>query len=179
MMCAPVAQLDRVSDYESEGRGFESLPAHQECLAEMQGILFCHKGGRRSLPGAGMGRHLPLGQTVPAGRVLCAGVPTICPAPLTITPRMRYTKLYKMQCGGVPRAGAFCREPGQVKAGRGAPGVVAPAGIPVPLRVRRRSRACRAGSVSGQAVSRFRFAPVTGRSSGFCAQNQFGWYRDL
>ena len=30
MMCAPVAQLDRVSDYESEGRGFESLPAHQE-----------------------------------------------------------------------------------------------------------------------------------------------------
>ena len=27
---APVAQLDRVSDYESEGRGFESLPAHQE-----------------------------------------------------------------------------------------------------------------------------------------------------
>ena len=80
MMCAPVAQLDRVSDYESEGRGFESLPAHQECLAEMQGILFCHKGGRRSLPGAGMGRHLPLGQTVPAGRVLCAGVPTICPA---------------------------------------------------------------------------------------------------
>ena len=26
---APVAQLDRVSDYESEGRGFESLPAHQ------------------------------------------------------------------------------------------------------------------------------------------------------
>ena len=26
---APVAQLDRVSDYESEGRGFESLPARQ------------------------------------------------------------------------------------------------------------------------------------------------------
>ena len=26
---ALVAQLDRVSDYESEGRGFESLPAHQ------------------------------------------------------------------------------------------------------------------------------------------------------
>ena len=26
---APVAQLDRVSDYESEGREFESLPAHQ------------------------------------------------------------------------------------------------------------------------------------------------------
>ena len=26
---APVAQLDRVSDYESEGREFESLPARQ------------------------------------------------------------------------------------------------------------------------------------------------------
>ena len=29
---APVAQLDRVSDYESEGREFESLPAHQDHL---------------------------------------------------------------------------------------------------------------------------------------------------
>lgn len=113
------------------------------------------------------------------GGFYAPGSQQFAPPPLTIPPRMRYTKLYKMQCGGVPRAGAFCREPGQVKAGRGAPGVVAPAGIPVPLRVRRRSRACRAGSVSGQAVSRFRFAPVTGRSSGFCAQNQFGWYRDL
>ena len=27
---APVAQLDRVSDYESEGREFESLPARQK-----------------------------------------------------------------------------------------------------------------------------------------------------
>ena len=26
---APVAQLDRVSGYEPEGRGFESLPAYQ------------------------------------------------------------------------------------------------------------------------------------------------------
>ena len=29
---APLAQLDRVSDYESEGWGFESLMAHQDCL---------------------------------------------------------------------------------------------------------------------------------------------------
>ena len=28
---APVAQLDRVTDYESVGRGFESLPAYQKC----------------------------------------------------------------------------------------------------------------------------------------------------
>ena len=27
---APVAQLDRVTDYESVGRGFESLPAYQK-----------------------------------------------------------------------------------------------------------------------------------------------------
>ena len=27
---APVAQLDRVTDYESVGRGFESLPAYQD-----------------------------------------------------------------------------------------------------------------------------------------------------
>ena len=36
---APVAQLDRVSDYESEGRGFESLPAHQ-VIDPMQYELF-------------------------------------------------------------------------------------------------------------------------------------------
>lgn len=34
---APVAQLDRVSDYESEGRGFESLPAHQ--IPQIQTLL--------------------------------------------------------------------------------------------------------------------------------------------
>ena len=28
--CAPVAQLDRVSDYESGGRGFESLRARHQ-----------------------------------------------------------------------------------------------------------------------------------------------------
>ena len=29
LITAPVAQLDRVSDYESGGRGFESSPARQ------------------------------------------------------------------------------------------------------------------------------------------------------
>ena len=28
--CAPLAQLDRVADFESVGRGFESLRAHQD-----------------------------------------------------------------------------------------------------------------------------------------------------
>ena len=30
---APVAQLDRASDFESEGRGFESLPVYQIFLS--------------------------------------------------------------------------------------------------------------------------------------------------
>jgi hypothetical protein len=30
LQCAPVAQLDRVSDYESEGRKFESCRAHHK-----------------------------------------------------------------------------------------------------------------------------------------------------
>ncbi len=31
--CAPVAQLDRASDFESVGRGFESLRARQDTIA--------------------------------------------------------------------------------------------------------------------------------------------------
>ncbi len=31
----PVAQLDRVSDYESEGRGFDSLRAHHNQVIAM------------------------------------------------------------------------------------------------------------------------------------------------
>ena len=37
---APVAQLDRVSDYESEGRGFESLPAHQKPVTKKMSQAF-------------------------------------------------------------------------------------------------------------------------------------------
>ena len=37
---APVAQLDRVSDYESEGREFESLPARHRKKDTHSGILF-------------------------------------------------------------------------------------------------------------------------------------------
>ena len=45
---APVAQLDRVSDYESEGRGFESLPAHQG-FPEMGSLFLLLSSGRRSV----------------------------------------------------------------------------------------------------------------------------------
>lgn len=38
---APVAQLDRVSDYESEGREFESLPArHRKRISNRVSVLF-------------------------------------------------------------------------------------------------------------------------------------------
>ena len=37
---APVAQLDRVSDYESEGRGFESLPAHHKPMTKKMSWAF-------------------------------------------------------------------------------------------------------------------------------------------
>ena len=37
---APVAQLDRVSDYESEGREFESLPAHQKPVTKKMSQAF-------------------------------------------------------------------------------------------------------------------------------------------
>ena len=37
---APVAQLDRVSDYESEGREFESLPAHQKPVTQRMSQAF-------------------------------------------------------------------------------------------------------------------------------------------
>ena len=37
---APVAQLDRVTDYESVGQGFESLPAYQNEHLRVF-VLFC------------------------------------------------------------------------------------------------------------------------------------------
>ena len=38
---ALVAQLDRVTDYESVGRGFESLPAYQRSRYPLGYLLFC------------------------------------------------------------------------------------------------------------------------------------------
>ena len=37
---ALVAQLDRVSDYESEGQGFESLPARQKKTSVKTDVFF-------------------------------------------------------------------------------------------------------------------------------------------
>ena len=48
---APVAQLDRVTDYESVGRGFESLPAYQNIGYPFRGgrcfFYQCKKDSRR------------------------------------------------------------------------------------------------------------------------------------
>ena len=41
---ALVAQLDRVTDYESVGRGFESLPAYQKRGHPFGCPLFCYSG---------------------------------------------------------------------------------------------------------------------------------------
>ena len=43
---APVAQLDRVTDYESVGQGFESLPAYQIGYLRVSDLfLFFRKTG--------------------------------------------------------------------------------------------------------------------------------------
>ena len=43
---APVAQLDRVTDYESVGRGFESLPAYQKSTSHQGcGFFAIHRKG--------------------------------------------------------------------------------------------------------------------------------------
>ena len=61
---APVAQLDRVTDYESVGRGFESLPAYQKQETPSGVSCFCFPEETRrcksNLPGAGW--------AIPAGR---------------------------------------------------------------------------------------------------------------
>ena len=48
MRYAPIAQLDRVTDYESVGRGFESLSAYQKSRYPFGYLLFCIFGGRDS-----------------------------------------------------------------------------------------------------------------------------------
>ena len=46
---APVAQLDRVTDYESVGQGFESLPAYQKIQIPFRvSGFFVISGGRDS-----------------------------------------------------------------------------------------------------------------------------------
>ena len=49
--CGPVAQLDRVFDYESKGRGFESRRAHHittQYLIQSAWFFFLSKQARKS-----------------------------------------------------------------------------------------------------------------------------------
>ena len=54
---APIAQLDRVTDYESVGRGFESLSAYQKADTR-NGYLFFYLevGTRKGLTNGAAGR---------------------------------------------------------------------------------------------------------------------------
>ena len=45
---AAIAQLDRVTDYESVGRGFESLSPYQKSRYPFGYLLFCIVGGMDS-----------------------------------------------------------------------------------------------------------------------------------
>ena len=50
---AAIAQLDRVTDYESVGRGFESLSPYQKSRYPFGYLLFCYVAGlERSNPTA-------------------------------------------------------------------------------------------------------------------------------
>ena len=53
---APIAQLDRVTDYESVGRGFESLSAYQKYQIPFQvsGIfIYARKDSKNEMQGSG------------------------------------------------------------------------------------------------------------------------------
>ena len=59
---ALVAQLDRVTDYESVGRGFESLPSHQDHETKSRGLFVF----RKKKPSRWKGREQP-GSAVQSG----------------------------------------------------------------------------------------------------------------
>ena len=65
---ALVAQLDRVTDYESVGRGFESLPSHHKRPCESRVFCFlCGEPSAYTCPVRGMGREQPGPDARPAG----------------------------------------------------------------------------------------------------------------
>ncbi len=71
---ALVAQLDRVTDYESVGRGFESLPSHQEKPVHIVYwfFFFCLRDGRGSNRAAAHSA----ASNQPSGLLLSPRVPT-------------------------------------------------------------------------------------------------------
>ena len=70
---APIAQLDRVTDYESVGRGFESLSAYQKFQIPkwVSGIFYMTDGLERAAPVRTLVQKLRAGeQFLARGRVL-------------------------------------------------------------------------------------------------------------
>ena len=72
MRYALVAQLDRVTDYESVGRGFESLPAYQKSRYPLGYLLFllCWKLGLERAAEHSEAKKCPVDIFLARGRVL-------------------------------------------------------------------------------------------------------------
>ena len=68
---APVAQLDRVTDYESVGQGFESLPAYQKSGYPIWDNRFFNTSGGTRKPGPGVAgvKNMPVACFSGRGRV--------------------------------------------------------------------------------------------------------------
>ena len=68
---APVAQLDRVTDYESVGQGFESLPAYQknQIPIRVSGFFNTPAGTRKGGPSEARVKKCPVDTFLARGRV--------------------------------------------------------------------------------------------------------------
>ena len=70
-MYAPIAQLDRVTDYESVGRGFESLSAYQKNKGKAKAfpLFFAAEGLERAAPVGTLVQKRASGTFLARGRV--------------------------------------------------------------------------------------------------------------
>ena len=96
--CAPVAQLDRVPDYGSDGWGFESLQAHAQRAAHRAALYF-YAGEVRRWPNPyictfcdvmGKDRFMPDGrERVFSGPLRPGSIGTVCVPHMVVTPTGR------------------------------------------------------------------------------------------
>ena len=87
---APIAQLDRVTDYESVGRGFESLSAYQKYQIPFQvsGIfIYARKDSKNEMLGSG-GALLAAG--LDGGNTLLCATGAKATSPIRRTKKSRY-----------------------------------------------------------------------------------------
>ncbi len=104
---APVAQLDRVTDYESVGRGFESLPAYQKREdTKWHPLFFSPRWGLERAARAQRGQKQSGGLFLARGRIHCfPDAPAGCRREVIIAAET------KMQTSPFRRAKAFKPEP--------------------------------------------------------------------